>query len=772
MGHTENKMEWVLARDWTAVALLTAVSVLVRLPILKYFNLVSFDGTFYVNQARALWSVVSSGAPMPGQFPIGYPFFVSLLLPFFSDDVVAAQTVSFLGGLGSVIVLYHLAKAYLPRHLALSCAGFLALTPLFIRLSLLTMSESTYTCWMLVALLLYARRRDFPTGLAAGVAAITRPEMLALTGLFALGRARAPRRAATLLAGFLIVYAVNVGVMYRATGKVLVLQKKENFGLRAQSWIERERTAGEQEVESRDITPAAVAGAYARALPADVWTLARHTVLLLLLLAIYGAVCRPTFVLFAMVPFLAIPLFGPRSFERFFVPYLPIVMLYAFVGMDRLRGAALRRAALAVMCAALVAGAVWNRGRLTQVVDDGFIGYKEAGLELRERVRPGDMLADRNPLTAFYAGARFVEIPLDDYEATMDYLVVRDVRFISLFHRLVEQVRPVFAPLVTDRAAILGELRYQQVQRHPSGLFIYERTSHSGALAWRRLTPPGTGQVESPTWSSDGSRVAFVVRDAQAGAIYSVPADGSAPPRILVDLPGQDEHPAWSRDGKRLAFASRQSGNWEIYVLDVAGNDVRQVTGDAAANGAPAWLGGDAGLVFVSSRGGTADLWAVDLDGGEAVRVTTTGGHNFPAVSPSGRNVASIVHQRGLAVTDLETGVTVLADGPTDVQYRPAWSPDGRFIAVTARDWGSVDVYLVTADGAANLLLTKNAAAGDRTWFDGHPAWGPGRDRIALVSNKDDSQALYIVEGVDAYCERLVHPPHVETYDPKRRTRQ
>lgn len=768
-GHTKHWSHALIpTTDSAALAVLAVVSVLVRLPFLKYFDLVSFDGTYYINQARALARVVFSGVEMPGQFPIGYPFFISILLPFFPDDVVAAQVVSFVASLGSIVVLFYIAKLYLPRHLAFYCAGFLALTPLFIRLSLMTMSEATYTCWVLVALLLYARRRDFPAGIAAGVAAVTRPEMLAVAGLLALGRVRVPRRAAMLLAGFTIVFAINVGVMYRATGRVVLLQKTANLGMRAaQTWVDLEQTVDEAtgSAVARRASPAAIAASYARELPSDGWTLLRHCALVLLLFAVYGAIRRPTFVLVALVPFFAIPLFAPRGFERFFLPYVPIIVLYAFIGADQLRTPRLRHAAMVVMAGALIAGAAWNRGQLTTPVGDGFAVTKEAGLALRDRVRPGDRLADRKPYTAFYAGARYVEIPFGSYNETMEYLVDNNVRFLSLFVNVIKAVRPVLTPLLTDEAAIRGELRYSQTYFHPSGLCVYERTGQVGGLVWTRLTRSETGRVATPSWSPDGYRIAFVRKDDDDSTIYRMPADGGSPPKAVVRTSGYDDYPAWSRDGRRLAFSSTVSGDWEVYVLDLTTNQARQITNHPGPDGAPTWLADDTGLIYASAGGGGTDLWHTDLSSGATTRLTSDGRQNFPAVSPSGRRVASVALGRGVQIMDLETGATVTARGPRNVQFAPTWSPDETFIAVTANDWGSVDVYLLTADGESNILLTKNTSADSLTWYDGHPAWSPDGKRLALISNHEGSTELYLLEGLEDYCERLLNPVDVGRFD-------
>ena len=59
-----------------------------------------------------------------------------------------------------------------------------------------------------------------------------------------------------------------------------------------------------------------------------------------------------------------------------------------------------------------------------------------------------------------------------------------------------------------------------------------------------------------PSWSPDGSRIAFVsYRDGNRPEIYVMNRDGSGQIR-LTDNPAIDHSPSWSPDGSRIAFVS------------------------------------------------------------------------------------------------------------------------------------------------------------------------------------------------------------------------
>src|SRR5260221_450744 len=75
-----------------------------------------------------------------------------------------------------------------------------------------------------------------------------------------------------------------------------------------------------------------------------------------------------------------------------------------------------------------------------------------------------------------------------------------------------------------------------------------------GACPILQVTADGTSSVR-PTWSPDGSHIAFQTRQDNAYHVYTMAADGTD--RHLVSQGTVDDrHPAWSPDGKMLAVDS------------------------------------------------------------------------------------------------------------------------------------------------------------------------------------------------------------------------
>jgi Tol biopolymer transport system component len=88
-----------------------------------------------------------------------------------------------------------------------------------------------------------------------------------------------------------------------------------------------------------------------------------------------------------------------------------------------------------------------------------------------------------------------------------------------------------------------------------------------------------SGDCERPRISPDGSQVAFQRYYGGTTAIYLIAADGSGEPRALTDQ-GYNLMPAWAPDGLSIAYVSDRDGQIDAYVMDMAGEDLLQITDD------------------------------------------------------------------------------------------------------------------------------------------------------------------------------------------------
>jgi WD40 repeat protein len=196
----------------------------------------------------------------------------------------------------------------------------------------------------------------------------------------------------------------------------------------------------------------------------------------------------------------------------------------------------------------------------------------------------------------------------------------------------------------------------------------------------RRLTTT-IGLDIDPTWSPDGTRIAFrSTRDGQ-DEIYVMNADGTCQHDVSM-TPEDDRAPAWSPDGTRIAFDHFFTGRFQdIAWVATGGGDLHRVT-DMSGEYA-SWSPDGRKLAFASARDGDYEIYVIDADGTHERRLTDNHVYDmYPAWSPDG---ASIVYESMADSATLEIHV-MRADGTGDVRLTkdavedrfPAWSRDGR----------------------------------------------------------------------------------------------
>jgi Tol biopolymer transport system component len=147
-----------------------------------------------------------------------------------------------------------------------------------------------------------------------------------------------------------------------------------------------------------------------------------------------------------------------------------------------------------------------------------------------------------------------------------------------------------------------------------------------------------TGSVVDPvdpSWSPDGSSIAFSARVGEDWYVYTMALDGSEPVRLAADLPSiRPTQPAWSPDGATIAFLSGQDldpnngGPFTLWSMRPDGSDRRRLYDSCclfggAALGAqgPVWSPDGTQILVMQGTGGALQL--IDPVAGEAFEIPT-----------------------------------------------------------------------------------------------------------------------------------------------------
>ena len=136
----------------------------------------------------------------------------------------------------------------------------------------------------------------------------------------------------------------------------------------------------------------------------------------------------------------------------------------------------------------------------------------------------------------------------------------------------------------------------------------------------------------------------------------------------------------------KIAFMSNRSGNYEIYSMEINGNNQKKkITSTNSDKNviyggeAPDWSPDGTKIVFIATCGGNSEICIMNSDGSNIIRLTNNNEDN---------------------------------------EY-PAWSPDGTKIAFSSDRDRNADIYIMNSDGSNLVRLTNNK------FDDEYPSWSP-----------------------------------------------
>ena len=170
----------------------------------------------------------------------------------------------------------------------------------------------------------------------------------------------------------------------------------------------------------------------------------------------------------------------------------------------------------------------------------------------------------------------------------------------------------------------------------------------------------------------------------------------------------------------------------------------------------PTPMGGAAQIAFVSNRSGAAEIWLMNVDGSGLKQITNIPeGACEPKWSPDGMMLVFISpcvwHRNSYPGANLYiinadgTGLVPLPNVPGG-DYDPSWSPDGKQIAFTSlRNGGGPGIYIL------NLIdYSVKSLVEDETRAISQPAWSPNGTVLAFV-NSDNRIWVMDVNGANRH---------------------
>lgn len=322
------------------------------------------------------------------------------------------------------------------------------------------------------------------------------------------------------------------------------------------------------------------------------------------------------------------------------------------------------------------------------------------------------------------------------------------------------------------------------VQVSPDGRWVAFETARSDLTAARRsagiavvataggavrvLAPATSGTTDdTPRWSPDGRRLAFLAHGAAGTQLWTMTADGRDRHRVCAIVPGDQQFGeeeegaryAWSPDGHWFVFTGIDPAApvpsrdpyvitrfmyqsytdyadprpTQLWIVPAQGGAPRRLSDGRHVDLAPAWSPDSRSIVFVSNREPDPDLhrkddlWVVDVASGALRRLTDTPGSAVrPVWSPDGHSIAYLGTRRKWATYDSMAEdyhawvIAATGGAPRELNagldrrtVSVAWDPDSRAVLFAAEDRGRLLPYRVPLDADESRPLFERDATID-----------------------------------------------------------
>ncbi len=320
-----------------------------------------------------------------------------------------------------------------------------------------------------------------------------------------------------------------------------------------------------------------------------------------------------------------------------------------------------------------------------------------------------------------------------------------------------------------DRDSAFRVLRL--IQRSSSDAEVFRKIAElvGDTYKTKQLTH-GDSDNYSPTFSPDGTQLAFASFRLDNGEIYLMDLDGRIRQRVTFTTDFNDSSPAFLTTPYHLFYSSEPKSSREVKVVIqssgstpiYAGFNLTHIHSKTTRAVLPVSFGArvprtsPAGnqVVYESNADGNLELYLLDLAGLNLAQISpeqikpkrityNETDDGSPTFFPDGQRLVFVSSRN-----EVNQLYTIDIDGKNEKHfnanrydcYNPTVSPDGKTIAyVSARD-GDMEIYLIDANGQNERRITGDIGVSIQ------PAFSPDGQHLAYVSDRSDTFHIYLMD--------------------------
>lgn len=195
--------------------------------------------------------------------------------------------------------------------------------------------------------------------------------------------------------------------------------------------------------------------------------------------------------------------------------------------------------------------------------------------------------------------------------------------------------------------------------------------------------------------------------------------------------------------GTKVAFISQVGRFKELFVVDIDGSNLRQITRDKGLVVSPEWTPDGKGILFTSYRSRKPDLYVITADGTEISRITNRDGLELGATfSPDGNRIlasTSVFGVSDIVLMDLRGSLLKKITNSRSIDVSPSWSPDGQQFVFCSNRAGGPQIFVGDISGSNPRRISYTEST-----YCTSPVWSPKGDKIAYVCRAKGGNQLFM----------------------------